>query len=87
MYIYVTNQKKPPYNLRNRTQKGHAPQKERFMKVLAMCSILILGLNLSACSHFGKKGCSGDKGSCSMEHKEKCKDSQACGEGECPMKK
>jgi len=58
------------------------------MKFLMMCSILVAGLGLSACGHFGgKKGCCA-KSECKMEQKEKCdKDSKECKDGECGMKK
>jgi len=59
------------------------------MKVLAMCSIFVFGMSLSACGHFGKKSCCGDKAECSHEHKGEHKDCKGdgCGQGECPMKK
>ncbi|WP_413288286.1 hypothetical protein [Bdellovibrio sp. HCB337] len=61
------------------------------MKILAMCSIFVFGLSLSACSHTAKHSCCGDKGACSMEHKsgdhKDCKGTDGCGHAECPMKK
>ncbi|MBK9322584.1 MAG: hypothetical protein IPM97_06460 [Bdellovibrionaceae bacterium] len=58
------------------------------MKYLAMGSILVACLGLSACSHFGHRKSCCAKSECKMENKEKCeKDSKECANKECELKK
>lgn len=58
------------------------------MKSILMSIMVVLGLSLSACGHFGHgSSCCKQKGSCSMESKDKADGSKCCSGGECEMKK